>query len=191
MSRKSSPPKAINLDDANIRQQIFIDEYLDCLNGTMAYMKAYDVDDTNVAASSASRLLRNAKVKAEIERRFKELTMGKHEVLARLRAVANATLFPFVRVEDDGHVYFNFADPEAKRHLYLIRKLKSKRQDTVNEKTGDIKEEKWIEVELHDAMKALELIGKYHALFTDKVNVNERKTIRVTYKKDVEDNEID
>lgn len=172
------------LDNMVLKHMPFIEAYLECMNGTQAYQIANPEADTNTAAVSASRLLRNDKIKAYLEARFKELTMGKHEVIKRLRDIANASLFPFVKVEDDGHVYFNFADPEAKKHLYLVRKLKSKKQDQYNEKTGQSNSEKWIEVELHDAMKALELIGRIHALFTDKVDMTEKKHIRITFVKD-------
>lgn len=175
-------------DDLVLQHEKFIEAYLSCFNGTMAYKIAYpNVTDDNVAAASASRLLRNVKIKAELERRFKEATMGKFEVLERLKAVANATLLPFVRVEDDGTVYFNFSDPQAKRHFYLIKKIKSRKNETINSKSGDVSTDQWIEVELHDALKALELIGKYHALFTEKVVQTDRKIIKVTIKKEDDD----
>lgn len=174
-------------DDLLLRHELFINEYLQCFNGTQAYKSAHpDVSD-NHAAVEAHRLLRNPKIKAELERRFKEATMGKFEVLERLRAVANANLLPFVRIEDDGTVLFNFADQEAKRHFYLIKKIKSKKNETYNAKTDETSTDNWIEVELHDALKALELIGKYHALFTEKVVSTEKKIIKVTIKNESDD----
>lgn len=167
-------------DDLLLRHELFIDEYLRCFNGTLAYKFTHpDVSD-NHAAVEAHRILRNPKIKAELERRFKEMTMGKHEVLERLKAVANATLLPFIRIEDDGITYFNFKDDEAKRHFYLIKKIKSRKKETFNDDSAET--EQWIEVELHDALRALELIGKYHALFTEKVIQTDRKFIRVTIK---------
>jgi len=83
-----------------------------------------------------------------------------------------------VLVDNDGHIYFNFSDPEAKKHMYLIRRIKSRKHETASEKSSSV--EKWIEDELHDAQRALELIGKYHVLFTEKVEGTEKKVIHGT-----------
>lgn len=170
-------------DDLLLRHEKFIDAYLECLNGTQAWQDVHPEASYAVASQSASRLLRNVKIKAELERRFSELTMGKKEVLARLRAIANATLFPFIKIEDE-KAFINLADPNAKKHLYLIKKFKHSSRDTANEKTGQVSSENWAEIELHDAMRALELIGKYHALFTEKTDSTEKKVIRVTIRKE-------
>lgn len=99
--------------------------------------------------------------------------MSSEEVLYRLGSVARAALMPFVRVDDDGFVYFNFADPDAKRHMHIIKKLKSKRERRIDGKGEEAKtwEGEWVEVELHDPLKALELIGKQHRLFTERLEI--------------------
>lgn len=172
-------------DDLIIKHELFIDAYLRCLNGTQAYMEVYPESSYDAASVSAHRLLRNDKIKAELERRFKASTMGKFEVLERLRAIAHANLFPFVRIEQDGTVLFNFSDPAAKHHFHLIKKVKSKKSEQIK---GDMMlSDQWIEVELHDALRALELIGKYHALFTEKVVQTEKKIIKVRRVKDESD----
>jgi hypothetical protein len=171
-------------DDFLLRHMAFVEEYLVCFNGTQAWLLTHPGTDYNTASVSSSRLLRNAKIKRELEKRFSERMMSKREVLSRLQDQANATLLPFVKVDDDGYIYFNFRDPEAKRHFHLIKKVKHRKLESSNEKTGDYREENWVEVELHDPQKALELIGKYYALFTEKIDVTEKRTIRVTIKKE-------
>jgi phage terminase small subunit len=167
-----------NKDELNAKQLAFIDEYLTCMNATQAYMVVYPKASYASANTASARLLTNTNVKSEIDRRMKEHSMTANEVLARLAAIAQATLFSFVKVDEDGHIYFNFSDPEAKKHMFLIRRIKSRKHETESEKGSSV--EKWIEVELHDAQRALELIGKYHALFTEKVERTERKVIQVT-----------
>ncbi len=54
-------------------QKAFCDEFLKSLNATQAYKKAYPNCKTDqVASQSGSRLLRNEKVKAYIDKRQKE-----------------------------------------------------------------------------------------------------------------------
>lgn len=171
-------------DEFLLRHMAFIEEYLVCFNGTQAYQLTHPDTDYDVASQSASRLLRNVKIKAELERRFSERMMSKGEVLQRLQDQANATLLPFVKVDEEGYIFFNFKDPEAKRHFHLIKKVKHRKSESFNEKSGQSSEENWVEVELHDPQKALELIGKYYALFTDKTEHTERKVIHVTVGKE-------
>lgn len=167
-----------------LRHRSFIDNYLICFNGTQAYQLAHPDCTYDSASVSSSRLLRNVKIKAELEKRFKEKVMSKNEVLSRLQDQAHATLLPFVKVDDEGYTYFNFKDPEAKKHFHLIKKVKHRKSESSNEKTGQYNMEHWVEVELHDPQRALELIGKYHALFTDKAEVTEKRIIKVTFIKD-------
>jgi len=190
MATKKSKNKAAEdfLNDKSsdllLRHEAFIEEYLICMNGTLAYQTTHPDVGYDTASVNASKLLRNTKIKAELERRFGEEVMTKKEVLKRLRDQANATLHAFVKVDDEGHIYFNFKDKEAKRNFHLIKKVKHRKNETYNERSGEASEEHWVEVELHDPQRALELIGKYHALFTDKTESNEKKTIRVTIKKE-------
>lgn len=111
-------------------------------------------------------------IKSRIAELIKDKVMDRDEVLARLAAQARATHYPFIHVDDEGFVYFDFSDPEAIKHLHLIKKIKSKRQRLVHGKGEDAEtwEGEWVEVELHDSQKALELIGKHHGLFVDRDN---------------------
>lgn len=74
------------------KQKLFVDEYIISLNATESYKKAYpDVKNDKTATSSASRLLRNANVRAHIDERLKELDSEKiatqEEVLKYLTSV--------------------------------------------------------------------------------------------------------
>lgn len=74
-----------------LKQQKFVDEYIISGNATQSYLKAgYKVSE-KVAATNASKLLRNAKVQAELNRRNAEIqsakTMDMQEVMERLAAM--------------------------------------------------------------------------------------------------------
>jgi hypothetical protein len=79
-------------------------------------------------------------------------------------------MFPFIQVDDDGFEYFNFSDPEAKRYLFLIKKIKTKRERRVDGKDEDAEawEGEWVEVELHDAHAAIRDILKVHGKFIER-----------------------
>lgn len=75
-----------------LKQQRFVDEYIISGNATQAYRKAgYSAKSDNVAWSEASKLLRNPKVKAELDKRNAEIqsakTMDMQEVMERLAAM--------------------------------------------------------------------------------------------------------
>lgn len=56
------------------KQKRFCDEYLIDLNGTRAYKAAYpSVKNDDVAAQSASRMLKNVKVRAYLDERLEQL----------------------------------------------------------------------------------------------------------------------
>ncbi len=185
------------------KHQEFVNEYMTCLNETAAYRSAYPKATYRSAAASASRLLRNVNIQAAVSQRMKERAMGKSEVLARLAAQARGTHYPFIEVDTDGFVYFDFSDPEAQKHLYLIKKIKTKRNRMIRGRGEDAQEweGEWVEVELHDSQRALELIGKHHSLFVDRdgegnpiqpiVNVYIPKNDRETAEAESDDSDTD
>lgn len=143
------------------------------MNAVQAYLRVFPKSSYDAARSSASNYLSKPNIKAEIKHRLDEKAMPSSEVLARLSDMARATHKPFIRVDDDGFVYFNFADDEAKSNLHLIKKIKTKRERRIDGSGEDAEEweGEWVEVELHDAAAALRDLGRYHAMFTDKAVV--------------------
>lgn len=159
------PAKGKTLTD---REEAFCQEYVICLNKTLAAINA------GYSKRSAGQIGHENMKKHEIRERIEALladkVMSRDEVLARLAEQARASLYPFVRIDKDGFVYFNFSDPEALKHLHLIKKIKTKRERFVRGrgKAAEDWEGEWVEVELHDPQKALELVGKHHSLFIDR-----------------------
>ena len=156
------------------QQKLFISEYLECWNATNAYMASHPKCNSRTTASTnGSRTLGNAKIRAEIDARLDKLAMGSAEVLARLARHARGSHAPWLVIDDDGYAHINFSDPEAQKHLDLIKKIKTKRtrRVVVENKKPEEWEDEWVEVELYDAQAALALIGKHHKLFGDQVDV--------------------
>jgi PBSX family phage terminase large subunit len=131
------------------------------MNGTRAYMKLHPKSSYDAARANAPAWLAKTSVKAEIKRRLDERAMSAEEAIYRLGEMGRAELYPFIRIDDEGFVYFNFADEDAKRYLFLIKKIKTKRERRIDsdEQTW---EGEWVEVELHDSQAALRDILKMH-----------------------------
>ena len=72
-------------DKLTPNQQVFINEYLIDLNATRAYKAAYpNVKKETAAASASSRLLKDVKVRAEIDKRLQKI---EEESIADLKEV--------------------------------------------------------------------------------------------------------
>ena len=65
--------KAIEAIEEIEKRFAFAEEYLVDLNATRAYKVVYNIESDDVAAASASRLLRNVKVQEYLTKRFREL----------------------------------------------------------------------------------------------------------------------
>lgn len=134
----------------------FVAEYFKLnMNGTRAYRSVYGEDlDYMSAATSASRLLKNVKVSAAIKNELQNRIMQADEILARLSEMGKSAHAQYImpngsvdiaRMVDDGNAH-------------LIKGIK-------RTKHGDV-------YEFHDAKSALELHGKYYAMWKDKFEIS-------------------
>lgn len=149
-------------------QIAFMVAYFECNgNATRAWMKLHPGAKYESAKAQASEYLTNLNLKAAIRRVWKERAMEAEEAIARMSAIAKADLHPFIQVDDDGFTYFNFADPQAQEYLFLVKKMKTKRERRVDD-NDNTWEGEWVEVELHDAYAALRDIAKMHGKLIDR-----------------------
>ena len=171
--KAAKPKEKPNSEGLTYKQQAFVDAYFGCgMNATQAYLDLYPKSSYNAARASASALLTIPNIAAAISKRLKEKAMGVDELIARYGEMARATTLPFIRVTEEGFVYFNFNDPRAKEHMYLVKEIESKRTRRM-EGSGEYKEEwedEWVKVKLHDAQHAMDQIGKMHSLFIDRTD---------------------
>lgn len=141
--------------------------YFRCnMNGTEAYSRLHPKVDREACRSTAAEWLARASIQQQISERLEKMAMPKSEVLARLTGMARASQLPFIRITDDGFVYFDFKNPDAVEYMYLIKKIKTKRTRRLEGKgeAAEPWEDEWVEVELHDAQQALEKLGRYYRL---------------------------
>jgi phage terminase small subunit len=103
------------------------------------------------------RLAVKGGIRARIDAQLAGPALAANEVLARLSEQASSSIEPFLRIDSRGRATLDLAKARKLNKLHLIKKLK-------RGKFG-------LEIELYDAQKALELLGKYHRLFAEKLDL--------------------
>lgn len=146
-------------------QEVFIDEYLKCFNGTEAYSRAYPSAKRTSARASAADLLANPNISEAIQARLNEVHMSADEALKLMADIARGDIGHFVN--DYGGV--DILKARERGLTKLIKKVKTK-TITINGKDQD-KEVIVEEIELYPADSALRDILKIHGKFTDKVDL--------------------
>jgi phage terminase small subunit len=101
-----------------------------------------------------------------IEAEFKKRSTGLDEVIFRLSDQATASIGDFLSIVTEDQIGL---DPEEiKNRGHLVKRL-NVRKKTSFTKDGDPIIETHIIIELHDGQRALELLGKYHQAFVDRM----------------------
>ncbi len=128
------------------KRRVFVEEYLKIWNAT----KAAEIAGYKYPRQQGSRLLSFVDIQEYIEARLSELKMGADEVLIRLAEQARADISFFVK--SGGGIDWERVAQKG----YLVK--------SIAHKTGEHSR-----IELYDAQSALQLIGKFHKLFTEKL----------------------
>lgn len=167
-------PKLIALADA----------WLETFNKAEAYQRTHPNAKRNTCWTNGERMLRKAEVQSYIAERLKQMAMEADEVLSRLSAQARGNIAVFITITKDGFVHFDFSSDDAKAHLHLIKKIKTKRSRRVEGrgKAAQVWEDETVEVELYDSQKALDLLARYHNLYAEKDpegNTDEERIARI------------
>ena len=151
-------------------QFLFCEFYIQTSNGTLSSRLAgYKGKDDNTHAVNSSRMLRTAKIRAYLKERYADIAMDSDEVLARLAKMARASVSDFV--DENGVVDWR----KVKKEGYVVK--------SITHTKG-----KSSKIEIEGRLRALELIGKAQAMFTDKIEIMDwREELR---KHDVEPSKI-
>ncbi len=162
------------------KQKAFADAYLAAdahFNGTEAARLAEYKGNRATLAAIASENLRKPNIKAYIDERLSAMTMPANAVLARLTEIAEGKIDDLL--DENGKFDFQGAKTNSKTHLIkkMKRKTTSKKVEVLTEESPDgedaeletslICEE--VEFEMYSAHEALRDLGKFHKLFTDKI----------------------
>lgn len=151
MSRKKTSTALPSGSELTPKQQLFIAEYLDCLNAAKAARKAGYSEQT--ARQQGQRLLTNVDIAAAISKAMAERIMGADEAAMRLSEQARGTIEGFIATAEDGTPNgFSLADD---RPLHLVKKV-------------NVTDKGW-SFEMYDAQAAIVNILKLHGKFIDRV----------------------
>lgn len=169
------------------KQRAFVLAYLDCLNASEAARRAgYAVRSLRQVASEN---LTKPNIKEALRLGFERMAMGKDEVIARISAIASASLEDFITLEaepgaDDSKFpdYDQPQSPDGEESEdkprtphpghWRLDLAKAKRRGVL----GALKKLKWgehgPEIELYSALEAQQLLGKYHRAFVERQEVS-------------------
>ena len=126
----------------NEKQKAFADYYIESLNATESYKRAYNVVNQSTAEANGSRLLRNAKVKNYID-----------EVMSAKDESRIASQDEILQILTD--IARGITEEEVVQFSQLGEELRTTRKPTIK-----------------DRMKASELLGKRYTMWVDKVEAN-------------------
>jgi phage terminase small subunit len=156
------------------KQEKFVIEYLKCFNATQAAKKSGYSEKT--AYSQGGRLLKDVEIAARVREYFDNAAMTANEALYHIAEIARGDIDNLV----DSMGNPDMEQARAAEKTGLIKKIRQ-RTITTTDKDGHGSETQETEIEMHDRLRALELIGKHHKLFTDKTEVTgaENKPIQI------------
>lgn len=148
------------------RQEVFVNEYLQCFNGAEAARRA-GYSETR-ARQTATELLAKSDIALQIQTRLNEVHMSADEALKLTADIARGDVTEFI-------TSFGALDIDALRKSGKGRLIKKIKQRTItkigkNETDGDT-EVHDTEIEFYDAQAAQRDILKVHGRFTEKVDI--------------------
>lgn len=165
-------------DELTGKQQAFINFYLGeaRFNATeAARLAGYEGNDATLAQVGYENL-RKPEIEAQVRSRFNEATMSANEVLARLTEIATGQITDFLDEDEK----FSIKAIRRKGKAHLLKKLRikrtSKKVESFTEGEEDEKEtletslvNEDLELEMYSAHEALRDLGRFHKLFTEKI----------------------
>ncbi len=151
------------------KQQLFCEYYLGEAKGNIR--KAARLAGYASSSDHAYKLLRAPAIRAFIDARLAPLALKTDGVLRLLSEQASASLSDFVSFGEDGAVRLDLEKAERRGKLHLVKKLTLRPDGTVS-------------IELVDTQGALALLGKYHRLFTERVELAQTGPVEIRYVND-------
>lgn len=172
--------------DLSDKQRLFCIYYIRCFNATKAYQKAYGCDYIT-AAQNGSRMLKNAKVKAEIQRlkqdRLNREFLDEHDIFQKYMDIAFADMTDYVEFgREKVQVMGAFGpieveNPKTGKKEPLMKEVNTVRFRESTDVDGTIIAEvkqgrDGAAIKLADRMKALEWLTQHMNMATEEQKVH-------------------
>lgn len=177
------------------KQKAFVNEYLVDLNATQAAIRAGYSPKT--AYRTGADNLRKPQIQDELQKAMKErekrTEINQDFVLKELFAIANANGIDFAQVVEEplivnGSYVMNPDTGELKKHEVVKITPTDKLPEEKQKAISNIKETRnGIEVNTHDKVRALELLGKHLGMFSDTLRLKGDANTEITIKIGAED----
>ena len=177
----SEVESVIQNPDLSDKQRLFCIYYIRCFNATKAYQKTYGCDYMT-AAQNGSRMLKNVKVKAEIQRlkqdRLNREFLDEHDIFQKYMDIAFADITDYVEFgREKVQVMGAFGpvevkNPETGEKEPLLKEINTVRFRESSEVDGtlitEVKQGKdGASIKLADRMKALDWLAEHMSMATD------------------------
>lgn len=152
-------PKAQNYPRLSLKKERYI-KFL-FTDAQFVELRAAQLAGYTNAPAAIARLRNDDLVRAEIKARFDAEIMTRDETMKRLSDIARGAMKIFIR---DGRI--DLDSDLAKENYHLIKKIRV--QETIKpQKNSEPIVTTTTDIETYDALTALTLIARHHALFTD------------------------
>jgi phage terminase small subunit len=154
----STITKKTEYDKLSAKRQRFVDEYCIDFNGTQAAIRAgYSIKSAN---EQAARLLANVSIRKALDEKRLEIAESSKlkvsDVIDELRKIAFSDITQVI----------SFSNSKAK--VKSSRKLSEDARKVI---ASVSQTQNGLTIKMHDKVKALELLGRYLNIFTDRVEV--------------------
>lgn len=158
------PLRALREEKFNPKQLRFVGEYLIDLNGTQAAIRAGYSPKT--AKEQASRLLTNVNVRAEVERRQKEicakLGITQEKVVTELANLAFSNMGDYMKCTPSGDPYLDFSGLTREQQAALVEVTV---EDYVEGHGDNARDVQKVKFKLADKRAALVDLGRHLGIF--------------------------
>ena len=165
------------------RMKKFVDEYLIDFNATQAAIRAGYSPDT--ANEQGSQLLARPDIRelvAEGQKAIAERTQTfQDNAVDELKIVGFSDLADFLTVKEGGIVEQKSFDQLTKAQTKCIKKIKQTVRTSHSSDGTILHQTATLEVELHDKLRALELLGRHLGMFNDTLRLEGALPLTISF----------
>ena len=146
------------------KQKRFADEYLTCLNASLAYQKINPKCKNPDSLAAQMMLIPEVKdyISSKAENISERLNLKAIDVIAEIRDVAFSNITDYLSFDKNGVTFKNSKDINCK----VVSEVSSTK-NTVRSGKNETTEKTNFKLKLYDKMKALDMLGRYFKLFVN------------------------